>query len=125
MLGMLDPVLIITFVIQAVAVIMVLYTFIRISESNFPQLEALERYHLMRERYEHLRWSLLFVGLLIMVQLAGVVYYFVQGSIPILQVLVSDGLVVALTLILSRIYKARGKLQDMDITIVKKEKKAK
>jgi hypothetical protein len=92
---------------------MILYTFHRISEKKFPQLNSMERYYFMRKRYEHLRWSLLFVGALIMVQLAGVFYYFYRGSIPLLQLLISNVIVIAIIIFLTRIYKVRDRLQDM------------
>ena len=43
--------LIVTLVIQAVAILMVVWTFHRISERRFPKLATLQKYHLMRERY--------------------------------------------------------------------------
>ncbi len=116
----------ITLAIQVIAVVMVIYTFYRISERQFPKLAALERYHLMRKRYEHLRWSLLFVGALIAIQLFGVIVYVRSGTLPVAQVLISDVIVIALTILLSRIYKERSRLQDMDLgEEIKQEKPAK
>jgi 4-hydroxybenzoate polyprenyltransferase len=115
-----DIILVVTLIIQLLAALMVLYTFYRISERKFPQLDSLERYHLMRERYERLRWSLVFVSALILVQLAGVVYYFVSGSLPLLQLLISDFIVIALIILLSRIYRMRGQMQELDLKMKKK-----
>jgi undecaprenyl pyrophosphate phosphatase UppP len=107
-------ILIISIVIQAFAILMVLYTFYSISRSSIPKLAALEEYYLMRRRYERLRTSLLFIGALIAVQLGGVFYYFWSGTFPVLQLLISDAVIVALTIFLTRIYKERRRLSELE-----------
>ena len=110
-----DPtVLLITALIQILAVIMIVYTFVRISQKKSPKLDTLEKYYLMRRRYEHLRLSLLFVVALIIVQLGGMYYYYSKGSLPLAQFLISDVIVIALVFFLSIIYKEREKLKGFE-----------
>ena len=115
----------VTFAIQAIAIVMVLYTFYKIGERNFPKLAALEKYHLMRKRYERLRWSLVFVGALIAIQLFGVFIYVRSGELPLTQILISDGIVIALMIFLTHIYKGRDHLADLDLKSFKNLKEEK
>jgi hypothetical protein len=109
-----DTLLIVTFLIQALAITMILYTFHSISENKFPKLDALEKYHLMRKRYEHLRFSLLFVGALIVVQFAGLFYY-LSSALPLGQLLISNAVVISLMIFLTGIYKDREHLAEMEM----------
>lgn len=103
----------VSLIIQALAIIMVVYTFYRISEKKFPKLDALEKYHLMRKRYERLRMSLLFIGALIVVQLIGLFFYAQSGSLA-LQLLISDLVIIALAVFLSGIYKGKNRLGEIE-----------
>ena len=109
-----SSILIITLIIQIIAIAMVIYTFQKISAKKMPEIDVLEKYHIMRQRFEHLRWSLLFVGAMIAVQVVGVFYYFRNGSIPVLGLVISNVIIMALTVFLSQIYKKRSHLEDLE-----------
>lgn len=107
--------LVVSLAIQLITVVIVIFTFRAISARKLPKLDLLERYHVMRTRYERLRLTLLFLVAIVCVQLLGLLYYLYapDGPITLAQLLVSDLIFIALVIFLMRIYRGRDNLQQL------------
>ena len=102
----------ISLVIQALVIIMTLYVFIVISRQPKLELGILTKYYVMRQRYERLRLSLLFIVALTLTQSIGIVYVMQnpQSTITPLQIMMSNVVLVALVIFLTTIYRSKDKL---------------
>jgi archaellum biogenesis protein FlaJ (TadC family) len=119
-----DLVFVVSLAIKVIAIMMVLYTFYAVSEKKFPKLDVLEKYRLMRNRYEYLRRSLLFVVAIIMIQFIGLIIYgfFPDGTLSFTQLLISDIVFVILVIFLTTIYRKKEQLTHEMKKIHKKHK---
>ena len=106
-----EPVLglivIVSIFIKILSLIMVSYAFRNLSPVEGPSsFGILTKYFVMKRRYVLLRFSLLFVAGLILVEMISMGYTILQrpSSVNTLQLLFSDVVFVGLILLLSRIY---------------------
>ena len=92
--------------------IMTLYVFIVISKQPKLELGILTKYYVMRQRYERLRLSLLFIVALTFTQSIGIIYLMQNPSTNItpIQIMISNVVLVALIIFLTTIYHSKDKL---------------
>lgn len=104
-------VLAVSILIKIISLVMVAYTFLALSPKKEPkELGVLTKYFIVKRRYNLLRFSLLFVAALILIELVSMLRAALTAPAGVneMQMLLSDIVFLGLIILLSRIYQLRS-----------------
>jgi len=105
---MVATVVIVSTVIKLISLAMIVYTFQSLSREENKNLSVLTKYFLLKRNYTLLRFSLIFIATLVVVELVNMFYRTINApplSEP--QLLISDAVFIGLILLLTKIYESR------------------
>ena len=104
-------VMIISFLVAAIALTMVLFTFKSLSVTReAAEIGVFTKYLLLKRRYDLLRRSLLFVAAIVIIQICSLLYalFTAPGFFADIQLLASDVVFLGLAYLLSKLYLVRA-----------------